>query len=190
MSNAQEEIGRGWEISEYAERDAVHIAVAPCKSKVELSPGQPVKLVDDRVSEELVEPAQGRKIYSHRGYLGVVDPFLNRNVEPGERFYVFIHPASVKGMRHHWSHPQFDNGLTKDPEGESRRYIERAAELKGIELEDFIHGAKEACKTGGYCFGRDLGYEFHDWPVFWMHFERVYGMKPEDTNNRIFRCAC
>lgn len=79
-------------------RDAVHIAVAPVTAASRLAPGQHVGLMQaDNV--ELVG------VCDHA--IGVVDPFLAADVEPGQRFWLFLYPGSIGGLRHVWNHPAF-----------------------------------------------------------------------------------
>lgn len=47
--------------------------------------------------------------------IGIVDPFLGRPVNIGERFWVVLDPASVTNLRHDWDHPAFP---AEDPEQE------------------------------------------------------------------------
>jgi len=79
-------------------RDAIHIAVAPVTAVERLSPGQHVGLVRED-DPELVGPCDRT--------IGVVDPFLTAEVEPGRRFWLFLFPGTITGLRHVWTHPAF-----------------------------------------------------------------------------------
>lgn len=79
-------------------RDAVHVAVAAVTADTRLSPGQHIGLVrtDDM---ELVGPTEPN--------IGIVDPFLTEDVEPGQRFWMFLYPDTITNLRHIWTHPVF-----------------------------------------------------------------------------------
>lgn len=77
-----------------AQRDAVHVAVAPVQSAGILAPGQSVGILDGRA-------IAGGNI------VGVVDPFLEKMVQPGDWFWLFLRPNTVTGVRHDWDHPDF-----------------------------------------------------------------------------------
>jgi hypothetical protein len=79
-------------------RDAIHIAVAPVTAADRLTPGQHVGLVQED-NLELVGPCDQN--------IGVVDPFLAKEVEPGQRFWLFLYPGTITGLRHVWTHPVF-----------------------------------------------------------------------------------
>ena len=79
-------------------RDAIHIAVAPVTAADRLAPGQHVGLIQEG-NLELVGPCNRN--------IGVVDPFLAEDVEPGQRFWLFLYPGTITGLRHVWTHPAF-----------------------------------------------------------------------------------
>ena len=79
-----------------AQRDAIHVAVAPVVAGCLLHPGERVGIVDGKAT-----PATAFQI-------GVVDPFLSVRVANGERFYLFLDPGAANEFRHDWTHPDLD----------------------------------------------------------------------------------
>jgi hypothetical protein len=79
-------------------RDAIHIAVAPVTAAERLAPGRHVGLVGEG-GTELVGPCDRP--------IGIVDPFLAEDVEPGQRFWLFLYPGTIVSLRHIWTHPAF-----------------------------------------------------------------------------------
>ena len=79
-------------------RDAIHIAVAPVTAAVRLTPGQHVGLVREG-DAELAGPCDRN--------IGIVDPFLTGDVQPGRRFWLVLYPGTITGLRHVWAHPAF-----------------------------------------------------------------------------------
>lgn len=96
-----------------ARRDAIHIAVFPATACERLSPGEHVGFPN---------PGDPEKVGKCEKPLGVVDPFLARDVEAGERFWLFLYPKSVTGLRHAWEHPAF-------PSSDERGGIPESADL-------------------------------------------------------------
>jgi uncharacterized protein (TIGR02996 family) len=80
-------------------RDAIHIAVAPGTAAARLAPGQHVGFARDGDTETFGPSPTP---------IGIVDPFLSRLVDPGERFWVFLYPGTITGLRHVWTHPAFE----------------------------------------------------------------------------------
>jgi hypothetical protein len=87
---------------ENAERDAIHVAVVPMVAGQTLQPGQRVELFTRKTA------------LATRGVgVGIVDPFRDCAVMCGETFWLLLHPNTVTGMRHHWSHSSFsDSGVS------------------------------------------------------------------------------
>lgn len=90
-------IGEG----EVALRDAVHVALAPVEADCEMAPGDRVFLRDGKAIAwcDDSDPAP----------IGIVDPFLDQrhNVQKGQRFWLFLFPGTITGLRHQWTHPAF-----------------------------------------------------------------------------------
>lgn len=82
-------------------RDAIHIAIAPVVAGEELFPGQHIGFAGpgDCVTVVGVPPGAGS--------LGIVDPYLRQRVFLGDRFYMFLYPQTITGLRHEWTHPAF-----------------------------------------------------------------------------------
>lgn len=86
-------------------RDAIHIAVAPVTASQDLDPGDHVALVAG--TDETVYWDNGE------GPTGIVDPFLTNTVKKGQRFWLFLYPNTITGLRHIWTHPAFTT--SKEP---------------------------------------------------------------------------
>ena len=80
-------------------RDAIHLAVDAVTTNTELHPGQHIKIKDG-----IAYPASSKD--SH----GIVDPFLNHDVKPGQSFWFVMKPRLVRSLRHVWEHEDFPLG--------------------------------------------------------------------------------
>lgn len=78
-------------------KDATHMAVAPVEAAERLLPGMPVAINLDKLA---ISSAMTLAV-------GVVDPFLTGCVQAGERFWLFLKPGTIGGLRHEWKHPSF-----------------------------------------------------------------------------------
>jgi hypothetical protein len=78
-------------------RDAIHLAVEPVIAKTKLQPGMHVGLINGIASPD------------YQPFLGIVDPFLERHVPAGERFWLVVYPRQITSLRHVWTHPAFDS---------------------------------------------------------------------------------
>lgn len=88
-------LGRLVKPEDNAQRDAIHLAVAPVVAAIRLSPGQRISLNVDGKAAPCDRP------------IGIVDPFLRGDVLPGQTFYMMLLPYTITGLRHEWYHPAF-----------------------------------------------------------------------------------
>ena len=79
-------------------RDAVHVATAPVTAAEDLSPGQHVGFIREDNLEW---------VGTSTNPIGIVDPFLVDSVREGERFWLWLYPNTITGLRHAWTHPAF-----------------------------------------------------------------------------------
>ncbi|HJZ56553.1 MAG TPA: hypothetical protein VKE74_16425 [Gemmataceae bacterium] len=81
-------------------RDAIHIAVAPVMAGEDLGPGWHVGFV---------RPGDTETVGTSDRPIGLVDPFLKQPVNRGERFWLFLYPNTITGLRHVWTHLAFQS---------------------------------------------------------------------------------
>lgn len=89
-------------------RDAIHIAVAPVEcGAFTLYPGQHIGLD----GEGKAVPARFKSKPELFGVvdsaIGIVDPFLVETVDKGDKFFLFLYPATITSLKHVWEHPAF-----------------------------------------------------------------------------------
>lgn len=179
MSKEHAQNTMGQLISSSAQRDAIHIALAPVQAKEPLIPGCQVS-----ADGSLVGPC-----------VGIVDPFLPYPVRTGDWFWLFLYPNTITGLSHRWSHPAFPDEVSDVDEGKAlitevaaicgKTYNAFVDDIEGYKLtEDYIHDNSERYKN----VPDDLLKQM--WPVF----ERVTGVKPPEnclTYNMLpYSCSC
>ena len=176
MSNNHPILGKL--IDTTAQRDAIHIAIAPVVATERLAPGQHIGFA---------EPGSVEKVHGVGPYIGIVDPFLKGAVMPGERFYMCLYQQTVTGMRHEWSHPEFTSP--------SRKWLENLAVQAGRTYEQLLEAGREAAagETMPWA-GDDTASEVlnDNKDEFFTHFEIVTGQRvpPDHRESVYFRCAC
>jgi hypothetical protein len=79
-------------------RDAVHVAVISAVAKSKFTPGQHVGILGSLPNGDAAAIVSDTPI-------GIVDPYLEVTVKPGERFWLYLYPRSITGLRHNWTHP-------------------------------------------------------------------------------------
>lgn len=170
-------------------RDAIHIAITPIIAAHFLRPGTRVG-VDD-----------SGKANANGEYptLGIVDPFLQKPVQDGETFYLFLFPGTITNMWHEWTHPSLPQTIrpSSDSEKEASKtwlteyaalhcpYCESPVEAFGlfisrVEEDDHIY----------YC-GEDLHSQAEcDRVPELFHHLSVYLGRPVVPENFTFTCSC
>lgn len=179
MNDAQHTLGQL--LPAGAQRDAIHIALAPMVAARQLIPGQHIDHGDTEL--ELLQVP-----------VGIVDPFLTKPVEPGQRFWLFLLPNTVIGMRHLWEHPAFDPPSMSLSEAWIRDFAARIPLDYAILMDGALkwvwsqeHGSRwgEYLVLGGLLEGEVVPDEF------WPHFERVTGKQVAEAHRgSFFSCSC
>jgi hypothetical protein len=182
----QSKLGIGQIIKTEQHRDAIHVAVAPVKADMMLKPGDHVGFTVD-----------GEATRHAKQLIGIVDPFLKQAVGAGDTFWMFLYPGSITSLRHEWTHPQMPvvyppSISARDPECESKRWLEEFATKVGYTYEDLIEKMTEVLKHDGGCVGDDdTSDRFNDSKMeLLFHAARVTGIPASSPDNVYFSCAC
>lgn len=173
-----------------ADKDAIHIAVLPAVAGEVLRPGQQV-LLDHG---ELVGVPSGVKS------LGIVDPFLTGHIFAGDRVWVFLHPNTVTGMRHHWQHPDVPEevghssrpGVLQSKRDRAELWLRNFADRYDFNYDEFVANEGLDMRARRPFNGPDDFEEGDDEDQFWENLEIVTG-KEFGTVHRdqaVWRCSC
>lgn len=171
-------------------RDAIHLAVEPVVAGERLHPGQHIGIVNG------VATTKAPKL------LGIVDPFLIGFVPEGDKFWLIVYPRQISSLRHVWSHPDFEDEHSIDPEvinrviqklkgSPSEEWIRKYASEIDVEYDELISHVKEylvngeSWSEGGHFDGTHLPNEF------WDHYQIVTNtIVPGDQRGSFFSCSC
>lgn len=182
-------------------RDAIHIAVACVVATEKLAPGSPIGFVEGEEHNHNVDVAACEQAMS----VGIVDPFLQKNVMPGQRFWMFLHPNTITSLRHNWTHPAFGQSPdTGEDRASSEVWLRDYCSTNDCpDYDTIIEAAKANGKTvtrNGddyysayiqedyfYVGGSDAHGEIP--PEFWDHVEIITGRKLANKPSR-FTCSC
>lgn len=169
-------------IDSKAQRDAIHIAIAPVTAHMVLRPGQHVG-IDGRDENPI----------------GVVDPFLTERVKVGEVFWMFLYPNTITGLRHEWAHPSFETGRIsrRDHMSKSELWIADHADELGLSYDAIMGNAAEWLAAKGEWGNAFVQQGSETWrdnfrPTdFWHHYEIVTGtVVPEGKKESMYCCSC
>jgi hypothetical protein len=175
-----------------AQRDAIHVAIAPVIAGGKLEPGWNVGLNEKGEAVNFIilgiQP------------IGIVDPFLTRPVKPGEQFWLVLYPGTITSLRHDWSHPAFkDDASAITEQVPARPLQESIAWLRSFASEwnmDYDEMITNAVSGAGLVAD---GTSIHSWSEiedggqeFWHHLSIVTGkyFSDEHKENTYFSCSC
>lgn len=179
------DIGIGKLLGSDAKRDAIHVAVAPViAAEFDLRAGDHVGFVDG--SQEAVS-------LNARTKIGIVDPFLTKLVKQGERFYLFLYPNTVTGLRHDWTHPAFGPAdVMAASEQWLRAYVRKVCPYDSDEADGGYAAFMDGVRRGEIFYhGDDLhgAYELVDADELFGHLSIVLG-RPVGTGSFTYSCSC
>lgn len=182
----------GTVIDEHQKRDAIHLAVEPVIASCSMRPGKDVR----------VENGKAYPCAREHG-VGVVDPFLERSVEAGDRFWLVVYPRKITSLRHVWSHPAFPEAVeaaadVSTSEAWIRDYVARLnAEhydaymdedygTEPLTYDELMQAASEShyISKGPMLDGVSIEREF------FSHYAAVTGKQAGDEGEFYFSCSC
>lgn len=186
MSDAQQTLGQ-FLTDEHTERDAIHIALLPVIAGEDVSPGQTLRFAYGSTSRVLRCEEHYNDV---KDIVGIADPFIKGwDIPAGTRFWMFMLPNTVTGMRHEWKHPAVDD-RPATTENEHELWLRQYAESNSFDYDELI-----ACLTAGdgYVCSRGVDNDAQGPSSdVWEHFEALKGNK-YDAKHRdgvAYTCSC
>lgn len=186
-------------------RDAIHLAVECVQA------GPKHLWAGERVYRRKDGTYAGVNDEDKEKVVGIVDPFLSEDVEPGQWFWLVLMPRTIRSLRHVWTHPDFDDAPVEakvetehDPEKAHRalvligqpkavaiEYIRQLASGLDITFDELIEAAQSYVDHGEYLI--DGGkFEGESIPSeFWGHYSEYTGVDvPQADQGSFLSCSC
>ena len=186
-------------------RDAVHVAVISAVAGEELLAATDVGIASttqDGEGEPVARTDAAKLI-------GIVDPFLCGTVRAGQRFWLFVYPRTITGLKHVWTHPDVASQLSAAPVKPTADDVAAKKAASEKWLRDFceksdcpgfisVMGIAEYIADGGSGDSWDGEYMHFDGldahgpipPEFWDHVEIWLGRKVQGKKATGFSCSC
>ena len=170
------------------ERDAIHVAVIP------LIAGEEYMQSGDKIRLSLENPEVAMS-GDYGNHIGVVDPFLEgSSLKIGDKFWAFLKPGTVTGMRHHWQHPSFEGFQLAANEHEL--WLRQFCDKWNFDFQELVEAGSETESSWRYVTAR--GHDLHsaseldpgDEHLFWMHLEAYTGQEFTDDHKREMQWSC
>lgn len=173
------------EAGEFAERDAIHVAVVPLIAGEMLYRGCPFKLSFGTTGSAIECNLENS--------IGVVSPYLeDYTVVKGKRFWGLLKPGSVTGMRHQWSHPAFEESSTPKDVSTHELWLREFCDNWNFDYDQLIAAGDSAEYV--VSDGRDLhsrkDLEDGEYELFWMHLEALMGKKYDNEHRETMQWSC
>jgi hypothetical protein len=189
MSDAQQNIGKL--IEGEAFRDAIHIAILPAIAGEDIQPGDQLKFAYGS-TEKVMRWSPYHENDRPEAYIGIADPFIYTGWEgigTGQRFYMFVKPNTVTGMRHHWHLPAVDEAQPPTDDVDEL-WLRQYCEKHGYAYEDLLSAAQ-----GEQEYVTSYGVDNHKSkpePEVWEHLEGVLKKPiPQQIRESVhYSCSC
>lgn len=170
-------------------RDAIHVAVLPVVAGVDIRRSARIKVAHGTTDVAL--PAHGPE-YGDPG-IGIADPFLDCVVRKGQRFWMFLLPNTITGLRHDWTHPALDD--VRVPGSEAETWLRSFAEKWNFDYDELIAEASSIPQADHFITAR--GVDLHDaeelgpdHDLFWQHLEALTGERYGERHRKVFGWGC
>lgn len=174
-----------------AQRDAIHVAIAPVVA------GQTLRAAMHVYLKNGVALTHGYGLSRQDDTVGIVDPFIGKeDLESGDKFYLFLYPDTVNSIRHDWVHPaipspkfveskQWLEDFAKELDEENEPYGDEAEGLSSYDA--LMKDVKHFIENGHIATYRS---SWTDLPRdFWTHYQNVTGEEVEYKAERL-PCRC
>ena len=181
-------------------RDAVHVAVISAVAGDELFPADDVGIASttqDGEGEPVARTDAAKLI-------GIVDPFLKSSAKAGQRFWLFVYPRTITGLKHVWTHPDVASQLSAAPV--KPEYGPLDVQNSEDWLQDYCRNTLDTSyvafmrtmtdlrpndlKHDTICLDNDISGNRDIPDEMWHHIEVVSGRKFTGKRPSFFHCAC
>lgn len=173
-------------------RDAIHIAIEPVIAGETLKAGDYIGF-NNKGKKEVIKNATK--------LIGIVDPFLSIDLKQGDKFYMLLFPNTITSLRHHWTHPEFEEQEVELSREESKKWLTQFATDINASYNEIIYLGKHFYKGNyikwsvqsgsetdyGGTYAQDYWYNNRE--EFIKHFKNITGLDLTDVNGG-FTCGC
>lgn len=179
----QSKLGIGKLITRDQHRDAIHVAIAPVVADHSMPPGSHVGVSKTGCANQTLP------------HVGIIDPFLNKDVAKGDKCWLFLYPGTITSLRHEWIHPAFDGEVICD-KAKSVKWLEEYVKRVCPYYEDYggdgySQFIERAQRGEIYYYGTDLHgvYDLEEPDELFEHLSIVLG-REVGAQHFTYSCSC